>query len=391
VAAIARPVAAAGRPAVLLGAVFLVAFNLRTTPASLPPLLGAIQPDLRLSTAAGLLTALPVLCMALCSPPAQRAAQRIGRETTLLAALGLIALGTMARGVPGLLFAGTIAAGVGVAAAGVTLPGIVKERFAHRPAAATAAYSVPMMLGAAVSPALAVPLRDTLGSWQASLAAWAVPATFAALVWLPVARPMNKRDRRRASGGLPWRSRAAWLLAAFMSAQSALAYAYIAWLPAAYESRGWSAASAGALLGALQLAQLATALTLPLLAERSPDRRPTLVAAVICTLCGAAMLALAPQLAWPGTIVLGFGLGGGFTLGLVLMADVAGSPEAASRLAAMTFLVCYLVAATAPIAVGVLHDVSEEFVVPFVSLIAVAAGQLALAIRLGPRLMRSVG
>jgi MFS transporter, CP family, cyanate transporter len=84
VAAIARPVAAttAGvRPALVVGAVFGVAFNLRTPQASLPPLLGEIQPALGLaSTTAGVLTALPVLCMAFCSPVGHRLAQRYGRE-----------------------------------------------------------------------------------------------------------------------------------------------------------------------------------------------------------------------------------------------------------------------------------------------------------------------
>jgi CP family cyanate transporter-like MFS transporter len=298
--------------------------------------------------------------------------------------VGLVAAGTIARGVPGSLLAGTVLAGIGVAAAGVTLPGIVKDRFAHRPAAATAAYSVPMMLGAAVSPALAVPVRDALGSWQASLASWAVPALVAVLAWVPVTRRMNRRDGALASGGLPWCSRAAWLLAAYMSAQSALAYAYIAWLPAAYEGRGWSPASTGALLGTMQLAQLITALALPVLAERSRDRRPAMLAAVICTVCGAVLLFAAPQLAWPATVILGLGLGGGFTLGLVLMADLAGSPAGASRIAAMTFLIRYLTASTAPIVVGALHDLCGTFTVPFGVLVIIAAVQCGLATRLGP-------
>jgi MFS transporter, CP family, cyanate transporter len=109
VAAIARTVAATRRPALLLGAVFIVAFNLRTTPASLPPLLDEIQPSLGLSSAAaGLLTALPVLCMALCSPPAQRVVVRLGREGTTLLAVALIALGSALRGVSALLYVGTV-------------------------------------------------------------------------------------------------------------------------------------------------------------------------------------------------------------------------------------------------------------------------------------------
>src|SRR4051794_41834235 len=67
-----RPLAGA-RPALALVALAVLAFNLRTPTASLPPLLGDVQGALGLSGAAtGLLTAPPVLCMALCAPAAQR-------------------------------------------------------------------------------------------------------------------------------------------------------------------------------------------------------------------------------------------------------------------------------------------------------------------------------
>jgi MFS transporter, CP family, cyanate transporter len=280
--------------------------------------------------------------------------------------------------------------GIGIATAGVTLPGIVKDRFPARPAAATAGYSVPMMLGAAVSPAVTVPLRSELGSWQASLAFWALPSGLAVLVWLPVARRSRRRGVWHVRGGLPWRSRAAWSLAAFMSAQSALAYAYIAWLPPAYENRGWSAASAGALLGTMQLAQLVSALALPLVAERLPDRRPAVLAAVACSLCGALLLVITPQLAWLAVAILGLGLGGGFTLGLVLMTDFAASPLAAGRLAAMTFLVCYLAAATAPIAIGAVHDLTGTFASGFALLVLLASAQFFIGLCLAPRLHGSV-
>src|SRR4051794_41368516 len=175
------------RPAVALAAMAVLAFNLRTPTASLPPLLGDVDGALGLSgPATGLLTALPVLCMALCAPAAQRLAHRVGRETATLWAIALVAAGALLRlggGAAGVLYAGTLVAGIGIAVSGVTLPGIVKERFPHRPGAATAAYSVPMMLGAAVGPALAVPLAPPLGSWQASLASWSLPAMLAAGLW----------------------------------------------------------------------------------------------------------------------------------------------------------------------------------------------------------------
>ena len=56
-----------------------VAANLRTVMASVPPLVDTISADLGLSnTAMGALTTLPVLCMGVFAPTAQRLASRIG-------------------------------------------------------------------------------------------------------------------------------------------------------------------------------------------------------------------------------------------------------------------------------------------------------------------------
>jgi MFS transporter, CP family, cyanate transporter len=396
-----RPVAlrAGATRTVMLAALAILAFNLRTPTASLPPLLGDVEASLGLSgLTAGLLTALPVLCMALCAPPAHRIAHRLGGEATTLGAIGLVAAGALLRlggSSAVVLFAGTLVAGVGIAACGVTLPGIIKARFADRPGVATAAYSVPMMLGAAVAPALAVPLLRALGSWQASLASWAVPALVGAAIWAPFARHTVRRRAAAvaatAAGRLPWRSRGAWLLAAFLSVQSMLAYAYLAWLAPAYESRGWSAASTGALLGVLHLAQLATALALPPLADRGRDRRPVLVAAMGCTVTGAVLLFAAPDLApWVATTILGLGLGGGFSLALVLLADLSATPSAAGGLAAMVFLVCYSAASLAPVVVGALHDATGGFAMPFALLAALAGIELLIATRFRPTLRGAV-
>ena len=383
----------------MLAALAILAFNLRTPTASLPPLLGDVEASLGLSgLMAGVLVALPVLCMALCAPPAHRIAHRLGGEATTLGAIGLVAAGALLRlggSSAVLLFAGTLVAGVGIAACGVTLPSIIKDRFADRPGVATAAYSVPMMLGAAVAPAMAVPLLHALGSWEASLASWAVPALVGATIWAPFARGAVRRrvatTVATAAGRLPWRSRGAWLLAAFLSVQSMLAYGYLGWLAPAYESRGWSPGSTGALLGVLHLAQLATSLALPPLADRGRDRRPILVGAVACTVAGAAMLFAAPDVApWVATTILGLGLGGGFSLGLVLLADLSATPAAAGSLAAMTFLVCYSAASLAPVAVGALHDMTGGFALPFALLAALAGVELLIATRFRPALRGAV-
>ena len=104
----------------LLVVVVAVALNLRPAIAAVPPLLDAIQTDLGLSaTGAGLLTALPVVCMGVFAPAGTALGRRIGRETAVSCALALVACGTLVRGlwesvVP--LYGGTLVAGIGIAA-----------------------------------------------------------------------------------------------------------------------------------------------------------------------------------------------------------------------------------------------------------------------------------
>ena len=182
------PSLAAGRSAMrapvrgrlLVVAIFLVALNLRATLASVPPLVQTIRVDLGLSAAtAGLLTTLPVLCMGVFAPVAQRVAQRIGREATVALALVVLLVGLLVR-LAGehlsLLFLGALLGGAGIALCGTVLPGIVKEFFANRPGLVTGVYLFAMMAGATVAAAVAVPLADALGSWQRSLAFWSVLA-----------------------------------------------------------------------------------------------------------------------------------------------------------------------------------------------------------------------
>jgi CP family cyanate transporter-like MFS transporter len=382
----------------LVLAIVLLSVNLRTTVGSLPPLLGAIERDLRLSgAAAGLLTALPVVCMAVFAPGAHRLAHRYGREATAFAAIVLVAIGNGLRlfgDAVAPLFAGTFVAGLGVAVSGVVLPGLIKQLFPARMGAMTGAYSVAMMLGAAGSAAASVPLARVLGSWQAALAAWAVPAALAAVAWLTVTARVNEPepDEEAHPGRLPWRSGPAWLLVAFFSLQASLAYAVLGWLAPAYEARGWSAAAGGGLLAVNNLAQLATALVLPALSDRLVDRRPILLAANLATVIGCVWLFAMPDLLpWAASTVLGLGLGGGFSLALVLVTDAAVGPAASSRLVAMVFLIGYTTAAVAPVLVGALRDATGGFAASFAFLTVMAVLQAIVGSRFGPQRRATVG
>ena len=377
----ARPRAALPSPLLLAVTIFLVALNLRAALAALPPLVSTIQDDLGLSGAtAGLLTTLPVLCMGLFAPVSQVVARRVGREATVGWALVLLLVGQAARlagdVLPVLLFS-TLAVGIGIALAGTVLPGIVKEFFAGRSGAMTGVYLLAMMIGAATSSALAVPVADALDSWQESLA-----------VWLPVVRRVNDHgspdlaDRR---APLPYRSRTTWLVAGYLALQSVTFYSQIAWIPPSYESHGWSARDAGLLLSLWSIGQLATGVTAPALADRVRDHRPLMAVAVSCNITGLAGIAMAPEAApvlW--VLLLAFGQGGGFALGLVKLVDYAPTPAASARLSALVFLVSYSTASLGPLLFGAVHDATDSFGLPYAGLLVIATAQLALVPRLRP-------
>src|SRR5688572_17363478 len=129
--------AVAARRWPVVAAIVLVAANLRTLMASLPPLAETIRADLGLSSAwMGVLTTLPVLCMGLLAPGANQVGRRVGSSVAVGAGVVLVLAGLVVRGAGGgavwSLYAGTFLAGAGIALAGTLLPGLVKAVFPAR-------------------------------------------------------------------------------------------------------------------------------------------------------------------------------------------------------------------------------------------------------------------
>src|SRR5207248_957445 len=185
-----------------LVAVVLVALNLRTPIASVPPVAGPVGRDLHLTAAqTGLLTTLPVVCMGLFAPVGALASRRWGRGRVLGAAVALILAGTALRLLPAALWPATVLAGIGIAVAGALLPSLVRARFPRWVGPVTGLYTAGLIGGAMLAAALTEPARQALGgSWRPALAVWALPAVLALAVWLPV----GARVRGAAAGSAPY-------------------------------------------------------------------------------------------------------------------------------------------------------------------------------------------
>jgi CP family cyanate transporter-like MFS transporter len=184
---------------------------------------------------------------------------------------------------------------------------------------------------------------------------------------------------------LPWRDRTAWIVAAYLSLNSFVFYSLLAWVAPFFEQRGVSATTGGLLLATLNLVQLVAALVVPAIADLRTDRRPVFAATVGATVLGLVWLLVAPGSASFAIVaVLGFGLGAGFTLGLVLLVDYAPDPAASARLSALAFLVSYVVSAFGPLAAGALRDATGGFTAMLVMLLVTGTAQLLLVPQLRP-------
>jgi CP family cyanate transporter-like MFS transporter len=372
-----------------------VGANLRTLVASLPPLVRTIASDLGLSsTAIGVLTTLPVLCMGVFAPAAHALSRRFGAPIAVAVALVLLLSGTLLRGLGSVgwpLYVGTLLGGVGIAVAGTLVPGLVKQLVpAARAGLATGLTMGAMMGGAALASALAVPAETLFGSWQASLASWSVLVAVGIAGWFPLVRRVHGGSAHvpadeAADHGLPFRHVTAWLLTGFLAAQSVQFYSSLAWLAPTYVAEGWSPRSAGFLLSWFTAAQVVSGLLGPAVADRVRDLRWLLVPVALCALSGLVGLWLAPQAApWAWAALLGLGQGASFALGLVMLIRYAGSPAASARLSAMGLGIGYLVASAGPTVTGAIREVSGGFAAVWLALAAVLLVQLTLAVLLGP-------
>jgi CP family cyanate transporter-like MFS transporter len=365
-------------------AVLLVAFNLRTAVAAVAPVLPEVRADLGMSgPAAGLLTALPVICFAAATPAAAWLGQRLGLAAAILLSCLVIAAGSIGRVLGGTtaLLIGTLVVGVAMTVGNVLVPVVAKRDFAHRVGAVTGLYTAALIAGAAAAAALTAPVSAT-SDWRFGLAAWAVPAGVAAIMWMRAAG-WRREDTTSASTSLAggravWRSGVAWAVALLLGAQAAAYYAVTAWLPTLLRDRiGMSLEGAGLGMSVFQVLGIAGTLVISGLA--TVRQRQGWLAGLVA---GGWAVLPAGLLAWPAgwplwVVVGGIAQGAGITLALTLIALRAHSADIARDLSAMAQLIGYTIGAIGPLAVGLLYELTGAWTAPLVLLI-VLAGCIAL-------------
>ena len=361
------------RIGLLLVAIALLAFQLRSPLVALAPVAAEAQRGWGVSPAAfGLLTTVPLLCFGLATPVAPWLARRIGIEGAIEACIGGIVVATVLRSVDGfgVAIASVVLLGLAITIGNVLVPAVIRRDVPPRGrGAATSVYSVAINVGTVITSLVTVLLGALLG-WRVAVAAWSVVGVMTAAVWLVVLR------RHRAAAHLapplappgarvPFRpDRLAAVIAVTFTAQSVSYYGVTTWLPTLLaDERGYPPAVAGSASAVFQLGGILGAIVVPLLRLRF---RPRTVIALIGVLWVSlpVVLLVAPEQFVLGSITGGIAQGGGFTAVFTIIAEVGGDARRTTALSAFVQTCSYLVAAAAPPAVGGLHQLTGGWTAP---------------------------
>lgn len=335
----------------------LVGINLRPIMASVGPLLDLLQRDLGLSNfQGGLLTTLPVMMMGLFALAGPWLLRLLGEVKGVAIGMTLIAAACAVRTYvesSSALIASAAVGGVGIAVIQSLMPAFIKRNHPQSAGMLMGLFTTGIMGGAAIAAAIAAPSAGKLG-WNLTLGYAAIPAMIALIAWLLAAGNVHAYPT---ASGLPWRSGRAWLLLVFFGIGTGAYTLVLAWLPPFYIELGWTAKSAGYLLGALTITEVIAGLLVSALIHRFPDRRQPLALVILLLIGGLACLMTAPlQLTALAILCLGLGIGALFPLSLIVTLDHARSPAEAGSLLAFVQGGGYLIAASMPVVAGLVRD-----------------------------------
>ncbi|MEV7694339.1 MFS transporter [Microbacterium sp. NPDC089189] len=409
-----RPPSRGAAAALAVVAVALIAANMRATITGVGPLLAQIADDLGTTTAAlGALAAIPLLTWAIVSPLTHGLSRRFGMSRVVLCALVLLGAGTAWRSAPGSdanLWVGTAVIGAALAVANVLMPAIIKRDFGRRVPLMMSVYTALLGGVGAIASAVVVPVSEAAGGggdgWRIALASTSALLPFAIALWLWVilrrgvdprpAAPRNTAAPRSATppetpahapsaarrGSGIWTDPLAWLVAAYMGAQSASFYMLVTWLAPLAASYGKGAVAAGIDVALFQILGVIGSFAVAF-ALQGRLRRWVPAALPLLAIAAAVGIMTVPAALTLWVILAGLSAGASLSMSLTLMAERARDPATSSALSGMSQSVGYLIAALGPVAFGALHAIDGGWMLSLLLLIAVLVAQVVVGVAVG--------
>jgi CP family cyanate transporter-like MFS transporter len=326
-------------------------------------------------TLGGLVTSIPVACMGLFALPATRLYGTLGARGALTLALLLVVLGGAVRATaPSAVsfFSLTIIAGIGAGLAGGLLPVIVRDRLSGAPARATGLYSLGINGGAAIAATLAVPLAAVAEGWRGAFVAFGIAGLLSIVVWLKLFGAESATGSHPEPARPAWRRPHAYYLGGVFGLQAICFYGLNAWLASAYAEWGWTPLHASWLVAILNFVTLPSSLLVGLIGDRFSRPLSLTLSAGLLVVGLAGMVIMPSSTGWLWAAIAGFACGMLFPLILTMSVDAAHGPRDAGAVAGVTLAVGYCVASVAPVMLGIVRDVTHDFVAAFSFLAAIS-------------------
>jgi CP family cyanate transporter-like MFS transporter len=351
----------------LITGIILIAVNLRTSIASVGPLIPFIRADLELSNGlAGFLTTLPLLTFATFSLFAPAIGKRMGMGRAIFLAMILLAFGMILRVLGGieLLLIGTGITGIGIVIANVLLIPLIKVRLPQKLGLMTALMATIMSLFAAVAAGLSVPLAVDLDlGWRGALASWSIFILIALLLWIPqIRRPKAGLDSSQSPAKNVWKSKLAWHVTLFMGCQSVMYFTLTAWLPDMLISRGWSPVEAGVVSAVMQLLGLIGSYFAPgILIRQKQQSTFTLIVGIMYLFGFTGLFFHLEWLTYLSLSIIGIGMGASLSIGYTLISLRTAEDTTTAKLSAMVQSSGYYLAALGPMLFGVSLDLFNNW------------------------------
>jgi len=392
----AGPVIAIWQKVVTYILITLVGFNLRSVLLGVPPVLPLIQHDLGLSyTATGLLTALPVLVLAVGAWPSGLLAERIGARLSVSIGLGLLATGTLLRAfrltTPSLFFF-TLILSTGITLSQTAIPVLIRRWYPQQIGLVSALFSDGLILGEAVAAGITVLIMVRfLGNddWAATFVFWGLPIVVLFALWLLLAPPGPTRVSRSlfsrqhttkksqdVTSSTQRKRVNALHLGILVGGGSLIYFGMNAWIASYNQALHQPFITPAALLS-LNAAQLPVSIGVTFVAQHIAGRRwPFIVAGIISAFAIAGWIFTPVELQPFWAALLGGSGALVFTLGIALPPLLA-LPHEVGRLAGITLSLTYGVAFIGPFIGGALWDL---FDIPALAFVPVVIASIMLIV-----------
>ncbi|GAK47899.1 cyanate permease [Secundilactobacillus oryzae JCM 18671] len=355
----------------ILLSVFFVAVNMRLPITAIPPLLPSLQKAIGLpSSAAGLITTIPLLTFAVISPILAKLGKRFGNERVILAFTVLLVLGSLLRvnqSMMAVMF-GTFLIGLGIDSANVLLPAVIKDQIPMKPMLGVSTYTTTMLEIGALGTGLAGIIVVATNLRFAMLTLFVI-SLISLVGWFPmvkrqVADDEMTKQRKTEKGRSVWTSKTGWVISLFFGLQSLIYYSLLTWLPSVFVSQGFTSIQAGTFVTVMQISSLPFAFLVPLLSDKKGGDAVMVWAVGIGFVGGSLLFAIPGLNVLAVTIIaifVGIASGIAFNLSIVYFAQKTANSVETAEVSGMAQTVGYLLAASGPIVFGYIESLLDSW------------------------------